>query len=202
MGCTSSHGGHPVLKKPAPTPGRTDCGSWLKTTDDLVDFPLFPEMSDRMLLKKHLTEEVWNEYKDLKDDAGVSFKTCILSGCQNVDSGVGVYAGSHSSYKKFHKLFDGVIQEYHGHSPSAMHKSEMNTDGLNCPAFPEDEAKMIKSTRIRVGRNLADFPLGPGLTNEQRMEVMNKVVEACSKFEGELAGTFYPLATMSEKDRK
>ena len=27
---------------------------------------------------------------------------------------------------------------------------------------------MIKSTRIRVGRNLADFPLGPGITREQR----------------------------------
>lgn len=66
-------------------------------------------MSKNMLLNKHLTKEVWDEYKDQKDDAGVSFKTCIFSGCQNVDSGVGVYAGSHSSYKKFNKLFDGVI---------------------------------------------------------------------------------------------
>lgn len=78
----------------------------------------------------------------------------------------------------------------------------MTVDGLQCPAFPEDEAKMIKSTRIRVGRNLADFPLGPGITNEQRIEIMNKVVEACSKFEGDLAGTFYPLDKMSEKDRQ
>jgi protein-arginine kinase len=61
---------------------------------------------------------------------------------------------------------------------------------------------MIKSTRIRVGRNLADFPLGPGLSNEQRMKIMDLVVEACSKFEGDLAGKFYPLAGMKESDRK
>lgn len=30
---------------------------------------------------------------------------------------------------------------------------------------------MIKSTRIRVGRNLAKFPLGPGITREQRNQV-------------------------------
>jgi hypothetical protein len=129
MGCTTSSHGHLNIKKPAPTPGRTDCGPWLKSIDELTDFPLFPE-GTKSLLSKHLTEEVWNEYKDQKDDAGVPFKTCIMSGCVNVDSGVGVYAGSHSAYKKFNKLFDPIIQDYHGHSPSAKHVSEMNTNGL------------------------------------------------------------------------
>ena len=32
---------------------------------------------------------------------------------------------------------------------------------------------MVNSTRIRVGRNFADFPLGPGVTKEQRLEIMN-----------------------------
>jgi hypothetical protein len=30
----------------------------------------------------------------------------------------------------------------------------------------EEDAVMIKSTRVRVGRNLADYPLGPGLSKE------------------------------------
>jgi len=34
---------------------------------------------------------------------------------------------------------------------------------------------MIVSTRIRVGRNLADVPLGPGITKEQRKMVETKV---------------------------
>jgi len=44
----------------------------------------------------------------------------------------------------------------------------MDYTQLNCPPFTSDEAAMILSTRIRVGRNLADVPLGPGITKEQR----------------------------------
>ena len=78
----------------------------------------------------------------------------------------------------------------------------MDYSKLNCPPFTEDEAAMILSTRIRVGRNLADYPLGPGVTKEQRIEIMGKVTEACSKFEGELKGTFYPLEGMKPEDQK
>lgn len=61
---------------------------------------------------------------------------------------------------------------------------------------------MIVSTRIRVGRNLEGFPLGPGISKEQRDEVMAKVVAACDTFTGDLAGKFYSLESMSENDRK
>lgn len=78
----------------------------------------------------------------------------------------------------------------------------MQAADLNAPALPEDEAAMIKSTRIRVGRNLAEFPLGPGVTKEQRDDIMKKVVEACEKFTGDLEGKFYPLAGMDKKVQK
>ena len=52
----------------------------------------------------------------------------------------------------------------------------MDYKKLNTPLLPADEAGMIKSTRIRVGRNLADYPLGPGLTKDQRKEIENKIV--------------------------
>jgi hypothetical protein len=42
----------------------------------------------------------------------------------------------------------------------------MDASGLNAPPFEGDDAAMIISTRIRVGRNLADYPLGPGISNE------------------------------------
>ena len=60
---------------------------------------------------------------------------------------------------------------------------------------------MIKSTRIRVGRNLADYPLGPAVTREQRNEIEQKVVQACNTFEGELAGTFYSIGSMTDEQR-
>ena len=141
-------------------------------------------------------------YHDKADKYGVSFKTCVFSGCQNVDSGIGVYAGSLDSYETFNELFDPIILEYHGHAKEAEHISDMNANDLNAPPLPEDEAAMIVSTRIRVGRNLAAYPLGPGVTKEQRDEIMAKVVEACNKFEGDLAGKFYDLASMSKEDQE
>ena len=78
----------------------------------------------------------------------------------------------------------------------------MDAATLNAPPLEGDEAAMIVSTRIRVGRNLEGFPLGPGITKAQRDEVMEKVVKACETFEGDLKGTFYPLATMKPAEQK
>lgn len=52
----------------------------------------------------------------------------------------------------------------------------MDFSVLVAPPLPEEEASLIKSTRIRVGRNLADYPLGPGLSKEQRKEIEARVV--------------------------
>merc|ERR1719166_393298 len=61
---------------------------------------------------------------------------------------------------------------------------------------------MIKSTRIRVARNLAGFPLGTKVTPAQRKEIESKVVGVLQKFDGELKGKYYSLGSMSEADRK
>ena len=123
-----------------------------------------------------MSEAIWNEYKDQVDGAGVTFKTMVFSGIKNQDSGIGLYAGSHDSYAKFNKLFDAVIQEYHGHGPSDQHTSDMSAEGLTNADFSEEDSAMVNSTRIRVGRNCAGYPLGPGVSKEQRLEIMNKVV--------------------------
>jgi creatine kinase/arginine kinase len=75
----------------------------------------------------------------------------------------------------------------------------MTSDGIENADFTEEDAAMVNSTRIRVGRNLANYPLGPGVSREQRNEIMDKVVEACGKFDGDLKGTFYPLKGMDKK---
>lgn len=58
---------------------------------------------------------------------------------------------------------------------------------------------MIISTRIRVGRNLADYPLGPGISKEQRDKVEELVSGVLTKMTGELEGTYYPLKGMSKE---
>jgi protein-arginine kinase len=75
----------------------------------------------------------------------------------------------------------------------------MTSDALTNHELSEEDAAMVVSTRIRVGRNLANFPLGPGVTKEQRLEIMNTVVKAAENFDEDLKGTFYPLEGMDKK---
>ena len=42
----------------------------------------------------------------------------------------------------------------------------MDSSKLDCPELPDSVSQMIHSTRIRVGRNLEGYPLGPGLNKE------------------------------------
>ena len=59
----------------------------------------------------------------------------------------------------------------------------------------------VKSTRIRVGRNIEGFGLSPGITKEHRLEFEAKMKEAFASLEGDLAGTYYPLTGMDETTR-
>jgi arginine kinase len=75
----------------------------------------------------------------------------------------------------------------------------MDATKLKCPPLAPEDEKRIVSTRIRVGRNLADYPLGPALTKEQRKEVEEKVIKAVESFEGELKGKYYSLSSLTEE---
>ena len=99
-------------------------------------------------------------------------------------------------------FFDKIIEDYHGHKKTDKHVSNMDYSKLNMPPFSQSESDRIVSTRIRVGRNLADYPLGPGITKEQRDKVEELVSGALSKMEGELAGKYYPLNNMSKADQE
>jgi len=137
----------------------------LGTPEDINGFPEFPE-GTKSLLSKYLTKDIWLKQANKKDKFGFSFKQAIFSGCKNTDSGIGVYAGSHDSYTTFAPLMDKIIEDYHQHGRNAKHVSDMDASKLVAPPLPEDEAAMIVSTRIRVGRNLHGYPLGPGITRE------------------------------------
>jgi len=61
---------------------------------------------------------------------------------------------------------------------------------------------MINSTRIRVARNLAAYPLGTAVTRAQRLEIEKLVTSALAEFKGDLKGKYYSLQTMSEAEKK
>jgi creatine kinase/arginine kinase len=179
----------------------TMVGSHLSSPSEVRGFPYFPT-GCKSLLQKCLSKDIWEQCKDRRDKFGFTFRQCIFSGCKWTNSGVGVYAGSHDSYYAFAPFMDRIIEAYHGHKPSDKHISSMDYQQLNCPPFPADEDKMINSTRIRVARNLADYPLGTAVTREQRLEIEKLVTSALGEFEGELKGKYYSLGNMTEQERK
>jgi hypothetical protein len=116
-------------KAPAQIGKQVMAGTHLKKPEDITGFVIFPG-GTTSLLCKYLTPSVYETYAHQKDKAGVSFEQMILSGCQNVDSGIGCYAGSHDSYYSFSGLFDQVIQDYHGHGKNDKHVSDMDYEKL------------------------------------------------------------------------
>jgi len=161
-----------------------------------MQYPNFPKEC-RSLLCQYLTPEVFDELKDKQTAFGFTLEKAINSGVQNIDSGIGVYAGDEESYTLFAPLFNPIIQEYHGFSSADSHKSNLNPDDLNAPN-PDSEGNYIVSTRIRVGRNLKDFPLGPAIERQSRLIAEKMISGTFGSLDGELKGDYYSLLGMSE----
>ncbi len=162
------------------------------------EFPIFSKECTSQL-SKHLTKEVFEALKDKKTSNGFTLQQAINSGVLNLDSGIGVYAGDEESYELFAPLFDPIIEEYHGFCKNDKHKSNLNPDDLNAPN-PDVDGEFIVSTRIRVGRNVADLPLGPAISKEQRNAIEKQVSGVLNSLSGKLSGTYYPLDGMSKAD--
>jgi len=67
----------------AAAPAKAMVGGEYEAADQLCDFSTFFTAESNSSLKRNLTEDIWNEYKDSKDGAGVTFKTMVFSGIKN-----------------------------------------------------------------------------------------------------------------------
>ncbi|KAK3705667.1 hypothetical protein QZH41_000941 [Actinostola sp. cb2023] len=77
----------------------------------------------------------------------------------------------------------------------------MDSSKITVDLNPEAKSKII-STRIRVARNIATFPLNPGGTKETRLEIADLMEKVFSGLEGDLAGTFYRHTTMTPEQQQ
>ena len=159
-------------------------------------FPVFvPDCQS--LLCRHLTREIFDRLKGRVTGNGYTFFQAIQSGIVHQDSSIGVYAGDAESYQLFSELFTPIIEDYHGFSTSETHLSNLEFSSLKVQN-PDPENRYILSTRIRVGRNIDGFPLGPAVSRYQRRVIEEQIVAAVSNLTGELSGTYYPLVGMNE----
>ena len=161
-----------------------------------------PDCNPKMLLKKYLTRKVFDTLKDKKTSGGFTLINLINSGLTNLDSSNGVYAGDEESYSVFAPLLNPIIEEYHSpYKLSDGHTSDMNPELVESPDL-DPEGAFIRSTRIRVARNLKEYPLAPNLSKKQRVELEQNIVGVLKSLKGDLAGTYYPLSGMDEQTRQ
>nr|BAA95594.1 arginine kinase [Nautilus pompilius] len=153
----------------------------------------------KSLLKKNLTDELFEQLKDKKTKFGGSLADCIRSGCQNLDSGVGIYACDPDAYTVFAPVLNKVIQDYH--KTSSVSHPEPDFGDIDNLEFSDldPEGKLIASTRVRVGRSHDSFGFPPVLTKEDRVNMEKTSLEALNTLEGDLKGTYFPLQGMSKE---
>jgi len=162
--------------------------------------PMPDIQSKHSLVAKYVTAPLWEKLSGVvTSTAGFTLAKAIACAVQFDDQHCGIYAGDWDSYKDFAEVFDPLIQEYHGISPDAVHTSDMDVSKIQGNI---DASAPVKSTRIRVGRNIDGFGLSPGITKDQRMNVENLMKKAFANLEGDLAGSYYPLTGMNEEVRK
>ena len=170
---------------------------------DMMLVPLIKTGYPNNLMAKHFDESY---FKSLSEDEQAAFLACCRSGIENADSGMGCYAMQPSDYDRFKPFFSQVLASYHGVSVEAKHETDWSLEGVE--GLPEDGQLDLAalglpalSMRVRVGRNLADFPLPGAMSRADRVALESKM---CAAFDlliamPEYGGRYYSL-TEGHKD--
>jgi len=154
------------------------------------------------LLKKYLTQDVFDKLKSRKTAMGATLLDVIQSGVENLDSGVGLYAPDAESYTLFKELFDPVIDDYHQGFKATDKHPQSDFGDLSTLVNVDPNNEFVISTRVRCGRSLQGYPFNPCLTEGQYKEMEDKVKGQLSSMSGELKGTYYPLTGMDKKTQQ
>merc|ERR1719262_941988 len=122
-------------------------------------------------------------YNSLSDEEKPGFLQCVNSGIENADSGMGCYAMQPADYDRFKPFFSKVLAEYHGVAADAKHENNWSLEGVE--GLPEGGKLDLTtlglptlSMRVRVGRNLKEFPLPGAMNQEDRVNMEKKMVAA------------------------
>ncbi|NWW32382.1 KCRU kinase, partial [Panurus biarmicus] len=156
-------------------------------------------------MASNLTPAIYARLCDKATPNGWTLDQCIQTGVDNPGhpfiKTVGIVAGDEETYEVFADLFDPVIQERHnGYNPRTM----KHTTDLDCTKikFGQFDERYVLSSRVRTGRSIRGLSLPPACTRAERREVEKVTVDALSGLTGELAGRYYRLSEMTEKEQQ
>lgn len=157
----------------------------------------------KSLLSKALTDDVVAKTKNEKSKFGGTLADCIRSGCENTDSGVGVYACDPDAYVTFAPLLDPVIKMYHKVEELKHPACDFGLEKVmkECENL-DPNGEMIVSTRVRVGRSHDSYGFPPVLSQEQLVDMEKATKAALETLSGEHKGTYYPLLGMTKEKQE
>uniref|UniRef100_A0A8C4IEI6 Creatine kinase S-type, mitochondrial n=1 Tax=Dicentrarchus labrax TaxID=13489 RepID=A0A8C4IEI6_DICLA len=173
---------------------------------------LYPPSADFPDLRKHnncmaaaLSPSIYAHLRDKTTPSNWTVDQCIQTGVDNPGhpfiKTVGMVAGDEESYEVFAELFDPVIKDRHnGYDPRTMkHPTDLDASKVTSGVFDE---RYVLSSRVRTGRSIRGLSLPPACTRSERREVERVVVTALSGLKGDLAGRYYSLGEMSEREQQ
>ena len=151
-----------------------------------------------MLMSKFFTTEY---YYSLPPPLRARLLACCKSGAENHDSGVGVYAMQPSDYDDLKPYFDKVIREYHKIPGEVKHVTNWNLSNVASRLPPSGKLDLtelglgVTSMRVRVGRNLANYPLPGAMDKEDRVNMEKDMIKVFKELmeDQEFGGNYYSL---------
>ncbi|XP_065148038.1 creatine kinase U-type, mitochondrial-like [Paramisgurnus dabryanus] len=156
-------------------------------------------------MASHLTPAVYAKLCDKSTLKGYTLDQAIQTGVDNpghpFEISVGMVAGDEESYEVFADIYNPVIKERHnGYDPSTM-KQQTDLDASKIRGGEFDE-KYVLSSRVRTGRSIRGLSLPPACTRAERREVERVVIDALTGLRGDLAGKYYSLCQMTDKEQQ
>jgi len=137
-------------------------------------------------------------YKGLPEEQQGDFIKVVKSGAENPDSGCGCYAMKPEDYDRFAPFLGKIVAEYHKVPEGTKHVNDWSLAGAE--GLPEDGKLDLTalglgelSMRVRVGRNLADFPLPGAMSEDDRRNLENRMCKAFAKLTEQFGGGYNSL---------
>jgi creatine kinase len=155
-----------------------------KWTDN--SFPNLSRHGKDSMLRRILTESMYNELRNKTTSNGVSLEDLIRAGVclpygANPPHGVaGVYAGDAESYTTFAKLLDPIIETHHKATTRVRlqrFRTNLNPGGLLEHRL-DPTGEYILHTRMRLARSIVGFRFTPCMSRGERREV-ERLVRDC-----------------------
>lgn len=129
-------------------------------------------------------------YESLGEEDRAALLAAVASGVANPSSSVGAYATRPTDYDTLSGFFDPLIADYHGMGAAAVQTSDWSV-----PSRTDLAAVGMGPTscRVRVGRNLAAFPLPAGMTADQRVALEDAMMVAFKVLAAQFGGEYHSL---------